>query len=213
MTVNDIKGKSKENVVDKKSPKPAEKVDVAILEEDDDFEEFPAHGNPSKIPFIVNMDDDSPINSPYHTTGPYSDTSFEDMSSEHSSDSSSDDFSDIDWEYNESLIKPELADGSTNSPEATTSYSEISGFYGHEEIKQKLESMNYCSPQKSLPLSDYYMSLDSSSDEPEHKPQPFVHYYNDDSSSDEAKRGEKSEEEVKSVKTTFKRNMNFNTKM
>ncbi|CAH8853869.1 unnamed protein product [Trichobilharzia szidati] len=43
MTVNDTKGKSKENAVEKKSSKPAEKVDVAILEEDDDFEEFPAH--------------------------------------------------------------------------------------------------------------------------------------------------------------------------
>ncbi|CAH8874495.1 unnamed protein product [Trichobilharzia szidati] len=145
------------------------------------------------------MDDDS---SPYHTTGPFSDTSFEDISSEHSSDSS------LDWDYNGSLLKPESAEGSTHSPEATTSYAEISGFYGQEEIKQKLESINY-SPQKRLPLSDYYMSLDSSSDEPEHKPQPFLHYYNDDSSSDD----EKSEEEVmKSVKPSFNRNENFNTK-
>ncbi|CAH8580075.1 unnamed protein product [Heterobilharzia americana] len=43
MTVNEVKGKSKEDAADKKNQKPSEKVDVAMLEEDDDFEEFPAH--------------------------------------------------------------------------------------------------------------------------------------------------------------------------
>lgn len=45
MTVGEIKGKSKvEDRSEKKNQKPVEKIDITLLEEDDDFEEFPAHG-------------------------------------------------------------------------------------------------------------------------------------------------------------------------
>lgn len=45
MTVGEIKGKSKvEDRSEKKNQQPVEKIDITLLEEDDDFEEFPAHG-------------------------------------------------------------------------------------------------------------------------------------------------------------------------
>ncbi|CAH8577959.1 unnamed protein product [Schistosoma margrebowiei] len=65
MTVGEIKGKSKvEDSSEKKNQKPVEKIDIALLEEDDDFEEFPAHacveGHPNEEATVWedNWDDD-----------------------------------------------------------------------------------------------------------------------------------------------------------
>nr|CAX73350.1 26 proteasome complex subunit DSS1 [Schistosoma japonicum] len=65
MTIGEVKSKCKvEDISDKKNQKPPEKIDIALLEEDDDFEEFPAHAcgesraNEEAMVWEDNWDDD-----------------------------------------------------------------------------------------------------------------------------------------------------------
>ncbi|XP_018652068.1 putative set domain protein [Schistosoma mansoni] len=108
-----------------------------------------------------------------------------------------------------SLDEPEA--NSVHSPEETQILTNVNGFWKQENIKWSSNSPKF-SPPTSPSFSYQSISSDCPSDEPEHKPQPFLRS-RQDSSSEEASRVDEVKEDIKSVRPTFMRHMQFRTKI
>lgn len=105
----------------------------------------------------------------------------------------------------------ELEENSIHSPEETLLLTNVNGFWKQENIKWSPNSPKF-SPPTSPSFSYQSVSSDCLSDEPEHKPQPFLRSHHD-SSSEEVSRDDEVKEDIKSVRPTFMRHMQFPTKM
>ncbi|CAH8524468.1 unnamed protein product [Schistosoma turkestanicum] len=256
MTASEIKVKSKaDDSSDKKNQKPTEKIDITLLEEDDDFEEFPAHacgdGRPNEEATVWedNWDDDivddefthhlrnfgsnnnqlfgldmQSINNTldeYITTGSPSQEFYSgEVPIKRSPESYSNEFGSVNPQHDDDLYKSvfnnirpldEFEAIPSHSPEETLLLTNVNGFWKQENIKWSSNSPN-CSSPTSPSFSCHSVSSDSLSDEPEHKPQPFLRSRHD-SSSEEVSRADEMKENMKSIRPTFMRHMQFSTKI
>ncbi|CAH8562745.1 unnamed protein product [Schistosoma intercalatum] len=105
----------------------------------------------------------------------------------------------------------ELEENSIHSPEETLLLTNVNGFWKQENIKWSSNSPKF-SPPTSPSFSYQSISSDCLSDEPEQKPQPFLRSHHD-SSSEEVSRDDEVKEDIKSVRPTFMRHMQFPTKI
>ncbi|TNN17525.1 Histone-lysine N-methyltransferase NSD2 [Schistosoma japonicum] len=97
-----------------------------------------------------------------------------------------------------------------HSCEETLLFTNVNGFWKQENIKWSPSSVK-CSPPMSPSFSCQSVSSDSLSDEPEHKPQPFLRSYHDNSSEDVSRADEM--KDIQSLRPTLMRHMKFSAKI